>query len=230
MLARENVSFVVRLGDTLERDYRVARIGDEGITLRYLPLNVDQTLSYSAAAPAAAAGPPAAPRPSAGGRDDWPPPVAARPTADRPAFTGALGDALEGGLVVALNAPDRAAIGAEFELGVGLSGDSEGASATVELAYDPAVLRALNGASAAPTASGAPPPDPGRAVVDLVAPKFAGARAAPTLVRFRVVASAPTTTSVRVTTLSGNHADGRPVAIAAPGPVDLTIVAAQTPR
>jgi hypothetical protein len=27
MLARENVSFVVRLGDTLERDYRVARIG-----------------------------------------------------------------------------------------------------------------------------------------------------------------------------------------------------------
>ena len=46
----------------------------------------------------------------------------------------------------------------------------------------------------------------------------------------RVVASAPTTTSVRVTTLSGNHADGRPVAIAAPGPVDLTIVGAQTPR
>jgi len=70
MLARENVSFVVRLGDTLERDYRVSRIGDEGITLHYLPLNVDQTLSYSAAAPAAAAGPPAAPRPSAGGRDD----------------------------------------------------------------------------------------------------------------------------------------------------------------
>jgi hypothetical protein len=32
-----------------------------------------------------------------------------------------------------------------------------------------------------------------------------------------------------VTTLSGNHADGRPVAIAAPA-VDLTIVGAQTPR
>jgi hypothetical protein len=226
MLAREGAHYVARLGDTLDRDWRVARIGDDGITLRYLPLNVDQTLSYR---DAGGAGSPVAVRPPSGDGGNRPQ-APARATADRPAFTGALAAALDGDLVLALDAPERAAIGAEFEVAVGLNGDSAGASASIELAYDPAVLRALDGAPAASTGPGAPSPDPGRAVVDLVAPKFAGARAMPTLVRFRVVASAPTTTSVQATTLSGKHADGRPVAIAAPAPLDLVIVAAQTPR
>jgi hypothetical protein len=49
-------------------------------------------------------------------------------------------------------------------------------------------------------------------------------------VRFRVVAGAPTTTTIRVGTLSTTDAAGRPLAIAAPDTITVSIVGAQGAR
>jgi hypothetical protein len=49
-------------------------------------------------------------------------------------------------------------------------------------------------------------------------------------VRFRVVANAPTTTTIRVEVLASADATGRPLAIATPGPIAVTIVGAQGAR
>jgi hypothetical protein len=43
-LSRNERSFAVRAGDTLDAQYRVDAISDTGMTLTYLPLNVQQTL------------------------------------------------------------------------------------------------------------------------------------------------------------------------------------------
>ncbi|HTO47433.1 MAG TPA: secretin N-terminal domain-containing protein [Burkholderiales bacterium] len=135
-------------------------------------------------------------------------------------------------LVLALSAPGQATIGQEFTVVLGLPARNEGASATIELVYDPAVLNAISGQPAAPpSAPGAPPPpDPGRALVSVVAPAVAGAPAAATQVRFRVVANAPTTATIGVQTLTSTDAAGRPLAIAAPGTIVVTIVGAQGAR
>ena len=134
--------------------------------------------------------------------------------------------------MVSLSAPSQAAIGQEFTVTLALPARNEGASATFELVYDPAVLNAIGGQPVAPPAApGAPPPpDPGRALVSVVAPTVAGAPAASTAVRFRVVANAPTTTTIGIETLSGADAGGRPLAIAAPGTIVVTIVGAQGAR
>jgi hypothetical protein len=66
--------------------------------------------------------------------------------------------------------------------------------------------------------------------VSVVAPAVAGAPPASTSVRFRVVAGAPTTTTISVQTLSSTNAAGQPLAIAAPGAITVSIVAAQGAR
>ena len=135
-------------------------------------------------------------------------------------------------LVVALSAPGQATIGQEFTVSLSLPGRNEGANATIELAYDPAVLNAIGGQPVAPPpAPGAPPPpDPGRALVSVVAPAVAGAPAAPTSVRFRVVANAPTSTTISLSTVGATDAAGRPLAIATPGALTVTVVGAQGAR
>ncbi len=94
------------------------------------------------------------------------------------------------------------------------------------------MLNAIGGQPAAPPPApgAAPPPDPGRALVSVVAPAVAGAPAASTAVRFRVVANAPTTTTIGVQTLTSTDAAGRPLAIATPGTITVTIVGAQGTR
>jgi general secretion pathway protein D len=153
------------------------------------------------------------------------------PVPGTPPFAGALSPPAAGELVLALSAPSQATIGQEFTVNLALPGRNEGGSATFELSYDPAVLSAVGQPAAPPPAQGAPPPpDPGRALVSVVAPAVAGAPATPTSVRFKVVANAPTTTTIRVETLSSADATGRPLAIATPGTITVTIAGAQGAR
>ena len=52
-LAKQDRNYIVRAGDTLDGDYRVAKVDDDGLELVYLPLGVKQTLQFGAT-PAAA--------------------------------------------------------------------------------------------------------------------------------------------------------------------------------
>ncbi len=152
-------------------------------------------------------------------------PVARPPLPGIPgAPPAAPGDSVE----LALTGPGQAAVGQEFVVTLALPARNEGANATVELAYDPTVLNAVGGQPAAPPAPGAPaPPDPGRALVAVTGAAVAGAPSVPTQVRFRVVANAPTTTAIRIESLTGTDAAGRPLLVTAPGALSLSIVGAQ---
>jgi general secretion pathway protein D len=136
-------------------------------------------------------------------------------------------DALELGV----SGPAQAVIGQELAVSLSLPARNEGANATIEIAYDPAVLSAVGGQVAAPPAPGAKPPaDPGRAVVTVVGPAVAGAPPASTSVRFRVIANAPTTTTIRIESLTATDAAGRPLLVTAPGALSVSIVGAQGAR
>jgi general secretion pathway protein D len=129
---------------------------------------------------------------------------------------------------LALSGPQQAAIGQEFVVSFALPARNEGANASIELAYDPTVLNAVGAAPAAPPAPGVPPaPDPGRVVVSVAGPAVAGAPSVPTSVRFRVVANAPTTTAIRIESLTGTDSAGRPLLVTAPGALSVSIVGAQ---
>lgn len=46
-LAKQDRNYIVRAGDTLDGDYRVAKVDNDGLELVYLPLGVKQTLQFS---------------------------------------------------------------------------------------------------------------------------------------------------------------------------------------
>jgi general secretion pathway protein D len=125
------------------------------------------------------------------------------------------------------SAPAQTAVGQEFVVSLGLPAGNEGANATMELSYDPAVLNIVWGEAAKPPTPGTPSTDPGRALVDVVAPAIAGTPLAPTTVRFRVVATAPTTTQIRIENLTATDGAGRQIAINAPAGHNVAIVGAQ---
>ena len=56
-LAKQDRNYIVRAGDTLDGDYRVAKVDNDGLELVYLPLGVTQTLQFGTtpAAPSAKA-------------------------------------------------------------------------------------------------------------------------------------------------------------------------------
>jgi general secretion pathway protein D len=146
------------------------------------------------------------------------PGLAPKPAAAVPTDTVELG----------LSGPSQAAIGQEVVVSFSLPARNEGANATVELGYDPAVLRPAGGQPAAPAAPGAPaPPDPGRTVVTVAAPTVAGAPPTTVTARFRVVAAAPTTTTIRIESVTGTDGAGRPLFVNPPGALSVSIVAAQ---
>ncbi len=148
------------------------------------------------------------------------PPIPGVPGAPPPA---ASVDSVE----LALSGPTQAAIGQELVVSFSLPARNEGANATIEVAYDPTVLSAPGGQPTAPQAPGAPPPpDAGRAVVTVAAPAVAGAPPASTALRFRVVANAPTTTTIRIESLTATDAAGRPLIVTAPGALSVSIVGA----
>jgi general secretion pathway protein D len=131
-------------------------------------------------------------------------------------------------------APSQVAIGQEFNVSVGLPSGSQPRTASVELSYDPKVLALASGAPA-PTPPGAPvagqaPADPGYVTVEMVGAGIPGAAATPTIVRFRVIATEPTSTVIRVENASGQDAAGAPIAIAGPGAHTVAIVGAQGAR
>ncbi|MGH8680544.1 MAG: hypothetical protein ACREVP_03445, partial [Burkholderiales bacterium] len=66
-----------------------------------------------------------------------------------------------------------------------------------------------------------------RAVVTVAAPAVAGAPPTSTPLRFRVVATAPTTTTIRIESLAATDTAGRPLVVTAPGALSVSIVAAQ---
>jgi len=114
--------------------------------------------------------------------------------------------------------PRQAAIGEEFTLMVGLEAGGVGVlqDGNVELYYDTKVLRR----SIADAAQSA---DSGRARVD-ISGSYIG-HSAPTPVQFRVVATAPTTTEIRIVPLNVANDEGRNVAISGPEAYRLTVVA-----
>jgi general secretion pathway protein D len=131
---------------------------------------------------------------------------------------------------LAVSGPAQATVGQEFVVNLSLPARNQGANATIELSYDPAVLNAVGGTPAA-TAPGAPPaPDPGRALVAVVGPAVAGAPSVPTPVRFRVVANAPTTTTIRVESVTGTDAAGGPLTVSVPSAISVSIAGAQGAR
>jgi general secretion pathway protein D len=146
-----------------------------------------------------------------------------------PGLPGAPSVAPADSVELAVSGPAQAAVGQEFVVNLSLPARNEGANATIEVAYDPTVLRALGGQPAAPQATpGAPPPaaDAGRTMVTVSGPAVAGAPPASTPLRFRVVANAPTTTTIRIESLTGTDAAGRPLLVTAPGALSVSIVGA----
>jgi hypothetical protein len=64
-------------------------------------------------------------------------------------------------------------------------------------------------------------------VVTVAAPTVAGAAPTTVTARFRVVATEPTTTTIRIESLSGTDVAGRPLFVNAPGALSVSIVGAQ---
>ncbi|HSD54081.1 MAG TPA: secretin N-terminal domain-containing protein [Burkholderiales bacterium] len=112
-------------------------------------------------------------------------------------------------------APSQAVAGREFTISVGIPPGAEARAARLEIAYDPKVLQALGGA----------PLGEGRVGVDVQGPVAAGASAAPTELRFRVLATAPGTTQLRVEGAGGIDFGGNPVGVVTPGTHTITVVA-----
>jgi hypothetical protein len=63
--------------------------------------------------------------------------------------------------------------------------------------------------------------------VTVTGPAVAGAPTVPTSVRFRVVADAPTTTTIRIDSVTATDAAGRPLVVTVPGALSVAIVSAQ---
>ena len=83
------------------------------------------------------------------------------------------------------------------------------------IAFDPKVLQAIGGA----------PLGEGRIAVDVQGPVAAGASAPPTELRFRVLATAPTSTQLRIECAGGIDFGGAPVSVITPGAHTVNVVA-----
>lgn len=114
-----------------------------------------------------------------------------------------------------LDAPEEVSTGQDFVVSLSLRA---GRKASVGVIYDPKVLSAIR----RPAAGDATVADHGRVLVDVVGPGSAGAAAAPTAVRFRVVGGAPTTTQIEVEDLSATD-DPDPESLNIPAPRRIAI-------
>ena len=97
-----------------------------------------------------------------------------------------------------LDAPEQVSTGQEFVVNLSLRA---GRRASVGVVFDPNVLSAIRRAAPGETTLS----DPGRVLVDVVGPGFAGGAAAPAAVRFRVIGAAPGTTQIQVEDLTTTH-------------------------
>jgi hypothetical protein len=137
-------------------------------------------------------------------------------SAAEPLKSAALG---EEGATLRVTGPRQAAIGEQFTLMVDLEPGGVGIlqDGNVELYYDTKVLR--RDVQGAPQA-----PDSGRVRVDISGSHIG--HSAATAVQFRVAASAPTTTEIRIVPLDVADTEGRNVAVTGPDRYRLSVVAA----
>lgn len=199
-LSRGDRNYVARLGDRLDESYRVEEIGEQTMTLAYLPLGVRQSLAIGSAADLAP-----------GVQADLanvPGPLApdARPTHDQTKLVW--------------NAPPKVEIGHEFTIEVGLPAGSEPRSGQVELVYDAMLLALLGGATRQEASGGSAR----RAVVDVIGPGFRGGQPTPTEVRFRVLAGRPANTQISIEKLSATITSGNALVLEGPKAHGLAIV------
>jgi general secretion pathway protein D len=111
--------------------------------------------------------------------------------------------------------PSQTVAGGEFAINVGIPPGAEARSARLEIAFDPRVLQAIGGT----------PIGEGRVALDVQGPVAAGASAAPSELRFRVLATAPTSTQLRVEGAGGIDFGGAPVNVITPGAHTVSVVA-----
>jgi general secretion pathway protein D len=112
-------------------------------------------------------------------------------------------------------APSQAVAGREFTISIGIPPGAEARAARLEIAYDPKVLQAIGGSSLGE----------GRVAVDVQGPVAAGASAAPTELRFRVLATAPGSTQLRVEGAGAIDFGGNPIGVVTPGTHTINVVA-----
>ncbi len=204
-LMKGDRNYIVRSGDTIDGAYRVDEVGDQSMTLTYLPLDTKQSLAVGSPALSA-----------------WAATHASGPTpAVSPSAAALPGASAEPARLVWL-APARAGIGEEFTVEVGLPAGPQPRSGRVELVYDGRVLAVLGGAAAAP-AKPTESANARRAVVEVIGPGFPGAPPTPSEVRFRVLAADPTRTQISIENLSA-VAEGSPLVVASPATHPLAIV------
>jgi hypothetical protein len=204
-LTKGDRNYVVRVGDMLDGNYRVEEIGEQSMTLAYLPLDARQSLAIGSAL-----------TPTAGSAlvqgaatPDVPKPLAAdaSPTHDLRKLVWI--------------APSSVEIGEEFMIEVGLPAGREPRSGRVELVYDAMVLALLGGATGRRDASGGAAQ---RAVVDVIGPGFRGGEPTPSEVRFRVLAGRPTSTQIGIENLSATIATGGALVLESPRAHSLAVV------
>ena len=195
----------VKAGDTIDGVYRVEEIGEETLTLAYLPLNTRQSLAI---------GSPVRPDERAPAESDIPPPLraSAPPTHDPTRLVW--------------RAPSAARIGDEFTVEVGLPAGPQARAGTVELVYDPLILAVLGGAASVAS----PSPTSRRAAVEIIGPGYRGGEPTPSEVRFRVISGTPTKTEIRLDKLFAKTASGEPLAIASPAPHLIAISRTSEPE
>jgi hypothetical protein len=183
-LTREDRNYIVRAGETLEERYKIEAVEEDQVVLSYLPLRVRQTLAFESAH-------------AAQGAAHEPTELAISDEASDSSSSGNRADVRDPvALLVAI--PDQASIGGEFSVRLGVPAGNDAAAARVALAYDPKLV--------IPADSGT---QTGRLLVDLRGPGVVGAAAPPpTDVRFRVVATKPATTRLRIENPSATDING----------------------
>jgi hypothetical protein len=114
-----------------------------------------------------------------------------------------------GQVALLLAAPSRVAAGNALVVSIGLPPGGKARTARIELAYDPKALAPVD----------APASGSGRLMLEL-----SGATGPLVRARFRAIAQSPTNTQIRIENGVATDARGASVAIAIPGPHDITIV------
>jgi hypothetical protein len=201
VLAREGRNYIAHVDEIIDGTYRVDSIESNRVTMTFLPLGAQQTLVFEQGGGASLAR------------------VVPQARADR---------ADDADVVLHITMPAQAAAAEEFTIMLSL--DPRRAAmverGSVELAYDPKVLNVISAGTKRMSTNDARP-DPGRVSLDL-AGGYIG-HSGPTLaIRVRVVATAPTTTQLRLASLLAFDNEGRNLAVAVDGanPHLLTIASA----
>lgn len=198
-LMRGDQAHAVRVGDIVDASYQVEDIGEQILTLAYLPLGERQTLAIGSAA-------------SLSGD------VATAPTVPLPLRGDAAPTHDLGKLV--WTAPSEIPIGEEFTIEVGLPAGAEPRSGRLELLYDRLVLALLGGATPQGSQDGAIQ----RVAVEVIGPGFRGGQPTPSEVRFVVLAGTPTKTQIGIENVVAKLATGPPLAVQSPKAHQLAIV------